>query len=76
MTISDCNAVVPKNLARVINDRGLKQNAVARWAGYSNQQFTDMLNGRRLIKPCDILAISAALGVDVHVLFEPVPDSA
>ncbi len=69
MSITECNSAVPHNLNRIIKERGLKQSAVARWAGYSNQQFTDMLNGRKLIKPCDILAISNAIGISVSDLF-------
>lgn len=69
MSIAECNSTVPHNLYRIIKERGLKQSAIARWAGYSNQQFTDMLNGRKIIKPCDILAISDAIGVSVGDLF-------
>jgi len=69
MSIPECNATVPQNLARIIKERGLKQSAVAQWAGYSNQQLTDMLNGRKIIKPCDVLAISDAIGVNVGDLF-------
>lgn len=69
MSIAECNAAIPRNLDRIIKDRGLKQSAVARWAGYSNQQFTDMLNGRKIIKPCDILVIANALGVNIGDLF-------
>lgn len=69
MSIAECNSSVPRNLNRIIKERGLKQSAVARWAGYSDQQFTDMLNGRKIIKPCDILAISDAIGVSVGDLF-------
>lgn len=69
MTIAECNANVPQNLNRIIEKRGLKQSAVAQWAGYSKQQMTDMLNGRRIIRPCDVMAIAMALGVDVGELF-------
>lgn len=33
MSIAECNATVPKNLNRIIKERGLKKNAVAQWAG-------------------------------------------
>ena len=69
MSIAECNSTVPRNLYRIIKERGLKQSAIARWAGYSDQQFTNMLNGRKIIKPCDILAISNAIGVDIGDLF-------
>lgn len=63
------NAPIPENLSRIIKERGLKQSAVAERAGYSKQQFTDMLNGRKIIKSCDAMAIANALGVDVGELF-------
>ena len=47
----------------------MKYGAVAERAGFSKQQFSDMLNGRKIIKPCDILAISSALEMDVGELF-------
>lgn len=69
MSIAECNATVPYNIGRIIKERGLKQGAVARWAGYSDQQLTDMLNGRKLIKPCDAASIAKALGVNIGELF-------
>lgn len=69
VTIAECNANVPQNLNRIIEERGLKQSAVAGWAGYSKQQMTAMLNGRRIIRPCDVMAIAMALEVDVGDLF-------
>lgn len=54
---------------RIIKAKGMKQCAVAERVGVSNQMFSDMLNGRRLIKPCDIVAISKALDVTPNDLF-------
>lgn len=75
MNASKYNAILPINITRAIKARGLKNNAVAKKAGFSAQQFSDMLNGRKIIKPCDILAISEALGVDANMLFSPFPDA-
>ncbi|MBC8586083.1 helix-turn-helix domain-containing protein [Youxingia wuxianensis] len=69
MTVTNHNANLPDNINRIINERGLKQCAVAERAGYSRQQFNDMLNGRKIIKPCDTLAIAAALGVEAGELY-------
>lgn len=76
MTIAEANAPIPHNLNRIIEERGFKKSAVARWAGYSNQQFTDMLNGRKVIKPCDAMAIANALNVEVSDLFAVVCSTA
>lgn len=69
MSVSDYNLVLPDNIVRIINKKGLKQLAVAKAAGYSQQQFSDMLNGRKIIKPCDALAIAEALNVTMNDLY-------
>lgn len=63
------NAMVPGNIIRLIDERGLKQRAVAAKAGYKPQQFNDMLNGRRIIRVIDMLAIANALGVTPNILY-------
>ena len=54
----------------IINQKGLKQSAIARKLGISDQKFSDMLNGRRIIKACDIPSLAAVLGVDPNALFD------
>lgn len=58
------------NILRIINVKGLKQKVVAEKAGYSSQQFSDMLNGRKIIRPLDTKAIAIALEVDANELFK------
>lgn len=70
MNAAVCNAMVPGNVARLIDERGMKQCAVAERAGFSKTAFSDMLNGRRIIKVCDIVAIAEALDVEVAALYE------
>lgn len=69
MKVKDYNIELPCNIIRIINERGLKQRAIAERAGFSKQQFSDMMNGRKIIKPCDALAIADALGVTMNDLF-------
>lgn len=69
MTIAESNAPLPGNISRIIKEMGLQHRYIAKRAGFSTQQFSNMLNGRKAIKPCDILAISEALGVSVGDLF-------
>lgn len=76
MNASTYNVMLPRNIAKTIKELGLKNGAVAQKAGFSKQQLSDMLNGRRIIKPCDILAISGALGVNVDDLFAEVRSTA
>lgn len=69
MTIQKCNQPVADSIINIIESKGLKQVYIAQKAGYSKQALNDMLNGRRLIKPQDIVILSRALGVDPAMLF-------
>lgn len=69
MLNANYNATIPQNIIRIIDTRGLKQCAVAKKAGYSRQQFNSMLKGRKIIKPCDAIAIADALGVEMNDLY-------
>lgn len=64
------STVVIPNIRRIINERGLKQCAVAEKAGYSRQQFNAILTGRKLITDIDICKITSALNVDANALFK------
>ncbi len=64
--VSTC---ISENIRRIAAQKGFKHNAVAQKAGLSEQQFSSLLNGRRLIKDCDVVAIANALGVTPNDLF-------
>lgn len=64
------NQIVAPNVKRIIADKCLKQCSVAKKAGYSNNQFSAMLNGRKLVKDVDVYRIASALEVDVNELFK------
>ena len=70
MNAKNYNYVLPFNIGRIINERGLKQCAVAEKAGFSSQQFNSMLKDRKIIKPCDAIAIANALGVEMNELYK------
>lgn len=70
MNINSQNQPVTSNILRIISVKGLKQKVVAEKAGYSSQQFSDMLNGRKIIRPLDTRAIAIALEVDANELFK------
>lgn len=69
MQIADFNYPASENIATIIKEKGLKQAYVAEKAGYSAQELSDMLNGRRLIKACDILKLSTVLNVTANDLY-------
>lgn len=69
MQIAECNEPIAGNVQRIIEEKGLKQNAVAAKAKFSQNAFNAMLRGRKLIKPCHVNAIATALGVDANELY-------
>lgn len=63
MSVAKANAPFSEGLIKLMEERGVKQVYVAKKAGYTAQELSDMLNGRRLIKACDIPRIAEALNV-------------
>lgn len=77
LDIQTSNSIVANRVREIIKEKGLKQTALAEKAGFTAQEFSDMLNGRRLMRAVDIASIINALsgvGVDANYLFmiEPV----
>lgn len=52
------NRPVSDNILRIISERGYKQSAVARKAGYSRQTFGYMVHNTRIIRPEDVQRIA------------------
>lgn len=67
--IHTCNQPVSGNIARVIREKGYKQSAIAKRAGYSCQAFCNMVNDYKIIRPDDVIRIADALGVKPGELF-------
>lgn len=55
---------------QVIHDKGMKQCVVAERAGFSEAEFSNMLNGRKLLRIEHIPRIANALGIEPSDLFE------
>lgn len=62
-------SVIAENVRGIIKKRGLKQGAVAKMAGFSKQQFSNLLNGRRVMTDVDIVKIANALEIEPGELF-------
>ena len=61
---------ITNNIKRLINKKGMKQSVVAHRAGFTPQDFSNMLNGRRkLIRIEHIPLIAKALEVNINELF-------
>ena len=69
MSIEESNQPFSKGLALIIKDKGLRQVYVAEKAGYTSQELSDILNGRKLIKACDIPKLARVLGVTVDEIY-------
>lgn len=70
------NSNIAVGIKRVMAMKGLQQKYIAKKAGFTEQQFSDMLNGRKVIRADYLLAISEALGVEIDDLFTAGQDSA
>lgn len=71
MDIATLNHPVAENITKVIEEKGLKQRSVAERAGFSIQAFSDMLNGRKIIKISEVPIIAKALEITVNDLYKP-----
>lgn len=70
MTIKEANTPFADGLQFLIEVKGLKQVYVAEKAGYTPQELSNMLNGRRLIKACDIPRLAAAIDVTTDEIYK------
>lgn len=69
MTIPEANTPLSKGIQKIITQKGLKNLYVAERAGFTPQELSDMLNGRRLIKACDIPRLALALEVEINEIY-------
>ncbi len=61
-----------ENIKRIIAEKGMKQRVVAERAGFTSQEFSNILNDRRkLLRAEHIPAIADALRTDVNTLYYP-----
>ena len=67
--IAEYNNPVAGNISELIESLGFKQKAIAEKAGMTPQVLTEILNGRRILKMCEVQPIANALGVGVDALF-------
>ena len=63
MTIAEANEPFASGLRTLIVQKGFKNLYLAQKAGYTAQELSDMLHGRRLIEACDIPRLAKDLNV-------------
>jgi len=61
--------LVAENIKKILAEKGLKQNAVARKTGLKETSFHNMLHGRKVITAEDVHTISKTLEVTPNELF-------
>lgn len=71
MSILEDNYPVSNKITQFIEKKGMKQVYIAEKAGFTPKELSDMLNGRRLIRVCDIPKLAFALGVTPNDLLAP-----
>jgi Plasmid maintenance system antidote protein len=70
LSTATSNKPVASNVARIIEKKGFKQKAIAERMGITNQMLSDMLNGRKAIRPEDSLLLMNALGINASELYQ------
>ena len=67
---------VARGIETIINQKGLRKKYVADCCGFTAQQFSDMLNGRKVIRADYLPTIAKALNVGITDLFSAAHDTA
>lgn len=71
MRINTCSyEAIINNIKQIIDNKGMKQGVVAERAGFTPQEFSNILNERRKLLRVEYMpSIAAAMGVDVDTLY-------
>ena len=64
------NGSVAAGIRSIIQDKAYMQSEIARRAGFSSQQFSDMLHERKIIRADHVIPIAKALGVTVQDIYD------
>ena len=61
---------VAAGIESIIREKGFIQGVIAKKAGFSDQQFSDMLKGRKVIRADYMVPIAKAMGVSVQEIYD------
>lgn len=61
---------VAVGIEAILKEKGFMQGAIARKAGFTDQQFCDMLAGRKVIRADYMVPIAMAMGVTVQEIYD------
>lgn len=70
MTVAEYNEPLASGIIGILKDRGIKQTYLAEKIGLTDQELSDSLNGRRIIKAREIPQIAFALDLTPNDLYE------
>lgn len=73
-SIAESNAPVPMNIERIVAKRGLFKSYVAKKAGLTPANLSDILGGRRVVRMSEVADIARALDVEISELFVENPE--
>ena len=61
---------VAAGIEAIIREKGFVRGVIAAKAGFSDQQFCDMLKGRKVIRADFMVPIAKAMGVSVQDIYD------
>ena len=64
------NGSVAAGINRIINERGYVQRTIAMKSGFSEQQFSDMICGRKVIRADYLIPIARAMHVSIQDIYD------
>lgn len=59
-----------ENIREAISSAGIKQKSLAEKIGRSEQEMSNMLNGRTNITPIDLARMASVLNVDINEFYK------
>ena len=71
MKAKEQESILAPNLKRILDERGMKLKRAAEKCGYPEKAFSDLLNGRRIVRDRDVFIISQRLNIPYRSLLEP-----
>lgn len=60
----------------IIREKGFIQSHIAKKSGFTDQQFCDMLKGRKVIRADYLVPIARAMGVSIQDIYNAGADGA
>ena len=64
------NGIAAVNLERLFRESGIKKKAIAAKAGYSANDISNFIQGRKILRPNDIVRLAEAFGIEPGELFQ------